>query len=92
MPCYRGEYVPNHPQFAKSSVALCQGEIKPVAIDAPDIAYTEEDEKAIDQYTRKAGTSAVVFPGAGRVDTDAGDALQKCKLPGTRWVHFMRGQ
>ena len=54
MPAYRGEYVPNHPKFV-SSAALATGEIKPVAIDAPDIAYTEEDEKAIEEYTRQAG-------------------------------------
>lgn len=54
MPAYRGEYVPNHPQFA-SSAALARGDIKPVAIDSPDIEYTEEDEKAIEEYTRKAG-------------------------------------
>ncbi|KAI0089825.1 alcohol oxidase-like protein [Irpex rosettiformis] len=53
MPAYRGEYVPNHPKFASDS-ASAKGEIQPVAIDAPDIAYTEEDEKAIEEYTRKA--------------------------------------
>lgn len=57
MPCYRGEYVPNHPQFAESSAALCHGEGMPVAIDALDMVYSEEDEKAIDQFTRKTGTS-----------------------------------
>jgi alcohol oxidase len=56
MTCYRGEYVPNHPQFAQSSKALCKGENRPVAVDAPDIEYTEEDEKVIETYTRKSGT------------------------------------
>ncbi|KIP06402.1 hypothetical protein PHLGIDRAFT_72751 [Phlebiopsis gigantea 11061_1 CR5-6] len=55
MACYRGEYVPNHPQFAAGSAALCQGEIAPAAIGAPDLAYTEEDELAIEEYTRKFG-------------------------------------
>ncbi len=55
MACYRGEYVPNHPQFSESSSALCKGEIRPADIGAPDIEYTEEDEKAIEAYTRKFG-------------------------------------
>ncbi|EKM52684.1 uncharacterized protein PHACADRAFT_126707 [Phanerochaete carnosa HHB-10118-sp] len=58
MPSYRGEYVPNHPQFAEGSAALCRGEIQPVDVGAPDIVYTEEDEKAIDEYTRKAVQTA----------------------------------
>jgi alcohol oxidase len=56
MACYRGEYVPSHPEFTSSSKALCKGENQqPVAADAPDIEYTEEDEKAIETYTRKCG-------------------------------------
>ena len=55
MACYRGEYVPNHPQFVAGSAALCKGEIQPVAISAADLTYTEEDEKAIEEYTRKFG-------------------------------------
>ena len=58
MACYRGEYVPNHPQFAETSTALCKAEITPVASDAADIEYTEEDEKAIEAYTRKFGKDA----------------------------------
>ena len=55
MTCYRGEYVPNHPQFADTSSALCKSEIKPVAIDTPDIKYTDDDEQALEAYTRKYG-------------------------------------
>lgn len=55
MPCYRGEYVPSHPQFAPGSAAQCRGEVRPVDAGAPDIVYTEGDEKAIDEYTRKFG-------------------------------------
>ncbi|KAI0703058.1 alcohol oxidase-like protein [Cytidiella melzeri] len=54
MRCYRGEYVPNHPEFAKTSLALCKEEIQPVALGAPDIGYTEEDNEAVEAYTRKA--------------------------------------
>ena len=61
MTCYRGEYVPNHPQFATTSLALCQSEIKPVAIDAPDIQYTEDDEKAIETYIRKIGVWLMLY-------------------------------
>lgn len=61
MPSYRGEYVPGHPQFAETSAALCKGEVQPVPIDAPDIAYTEEDEKAIELFTRKNGMSSLNF-------------------------------
>ncbi|KAI0337223.1 alcohol oxidase [Trametopsis cervina] len=53
MPSYRGEYVPRHPEFAANSPAACKGEIQPVSVDAPDIQYTPEDEKAIEQYARK---------------------------------------
>ncbi|KAI0693654.1 GMC oxidoreductase-domain-containing protein [Cytidiella melzeri] len=53
MPCYRGEHLPGHPQFDETSSARCSGDSQPVPIDAPDIDYTEEDEKAIDAYTRK---------------------------------------
>ena len=55
MACYRGEYVPNHPEFSENSKALCKMETSPVPFDAPDIEYTEEDEKAIEAYTRKYG-------------------------------------
>ena len=66
MACYRGEYTPSHPQFAEASGALCRGEIQPVAISAPDIEYTEDDEKAIEQYTRKSGALALFFFSANR--------------------------
>ena len=59
MSCYRGEYVPNHPEFSAGSAAICQAEIKPAAFDAPDIVYTEEDEKAIEAYTRKFGEQRI---------------------------------
>lgn len=60
MPCYRGEFVQSHPRFSETSTALCKGEIQPVSVDTPDIDYTEEDEKAIDQYTREYGRYSVL--------------------------------
>jgi hypothetical protein len=55
MACYRGEYAPFHPQFPTGSKASCQSESLPAPIEVPDIAYTREDEKAIDEYNRKFG-------------------------------------
>lgn len=56
MPCYRGEYTPWHPQFSETSAALCHDDARPVPIDAPDIVYSEEDDKAIEICTRKHST------------------------------------
>ncbi|KAH9837721.1 GMC oxidoreductase-domain-containing protein [Rhodofomes roseus] len=53
MPLYRGEYAPAHPQFRVDSDAVCLQERLPVGISAPDIAYTAEDNEAIDNFLRK---------------------------------------
>ncbi|KAJ6519466.1 GMC oxidoreductase-domain-containing protein [Mycena sanguinolenta] len=50
---YRGEYLPGHPAFADGSAARCHDEAMPVDISAPDIVYTDEDNMAIDAFTRK---------------------------------------
>ena len=55
MTCYRGEYAPNHPQFPPGSKASCKSEGTPVAICDPDIEYTEEDDKAIEEFIRNFG-------------------------------------
>ena len=55
MPCYEGEYTPNHPVFAADSDALCRQDIKPVPIDAPRLKYTAADDKAVEDYIRKFG-------------------------------------
>ncbi|KAI0790978.1 GMC oxidoreductase-domain-containing protein [Abortiporus biennis] len=53
MACYRGEYTPDHPVFPKGSPASCVGDAQgPVSIDAPDIAYSTEDDAAIENYIR----------------------------------------
>ncbi len=57
MACFRGLYAPNHPQFAENSLAARKDEVLPAAIDAPDIVYSEEDDKAIETYIRKVGQS-----------------------------------
>ncbi|THG95460.1 hypothetical protein EW026_g6199 [Hermanssonia centrifuga] len=53
MACFRGLYAPNHPQFAENSLAARKDEVLPAAIDAPDIVYSEEDDKAVETYIRK---------------------------------------
>ena len=52
MKLYRGEYSPSHPKFPEGSVAECKSAERPVNIDAPDIAYSKEDDEAIDEYHR----------------------------------------
>ena len=57
MNCYRGEYPPNHPTFPEGSAALCQENISPVSVDAPNITYTAEDDTAIKAHVRASGES-----------------------------------
>ncbi|KZT68076.1 GMC oxidoreductase [Daedalea quercina L-15889] len=53
MSLYCGEYLPSHPKFAEGSQARCSSEGTPVAIDAPALQYNAEDDKAIDDYSRR---------------------------------------
>jgi alcohol oxidase len=55
MGVYRGEFTPGNPKFPVGSAALCNEAIGPVAISAPDITYTPEDEKALETYNRNFG-------------------------------------
>lgn len=53
MSAYRGYTVATHPLFPKGSEAATEFRVQgPVAISAPDIHYTEEDNAAIDDYHR----------------------------------------
>ncbi|KAJ7273128.1 GMC oxidoreductase-domain-containing protein [Mycena rebaudengoi] len=52
MECYRGEFVPDHPNFPAGSDAACQEATGPVPVSAPDIVYTKEDDEAIDLFHR----------------------------------------
>jgi alcohol oxidase len=56
MPHFRGEPAPLHPAFAPggpaSLVAHAEG---PVALDAPRITYSDEDERAVETYVRAMG-------------------------------------
>lgn len=56
LPSYRGELASQHPQFSAQSKALCGNDTQPVPIDAPDIEYTKEDDKEVEEWTRKVGT------------------------------------
>ncbi|CAK5266686.1 unnamed protein product [Mycena citricolor] len=49
---YRGEFAPDHPQFAEDSPAVCVRTVGPVALDAPDIVYSAADDEAIDTFHR----------------------------------------
>lgn len=55
MPSYRGEFALAHPEFAADSAAACNEVDGPVPISAPDIVYSPEDDKAIDDFHRKFG-------------------------------------
>ena len=58
MACYRGECLEQHPVFPEGSQAICNENAKPADMHAPEIKYTEEDDKAIDDFTRRiVGTS-----------------------------------
>ncbi|KAF8335164.1 GMC oxidoreductase-domain-containing protein [Amanita rubescens] len=58
MKTYRGEYNLEHPKFPKGSLAECRPTDGPVDINEPDIAYSKEDDEAIDQFHReKVSTS-----------------------------------
>ena len=56
MPCYRGEYSAWHPKFAEGSEATCHDDAMPVPVDAPDIQWSAEDDKAIEEFTRAYST------------------------------------
>lgn len=55
MGVYRGEFTPGNPIFPAGSGAACKESTGPVNISAPDITYTDEDEKALETYNRNFG-------------------------------------
>ncbi|KAF5341756.1 hypothetical protein D9611_001815 [Ephemerocybe angulata] len=50
---YRGEVLDSHPNFSEKSAAICKPEDGPIDINAPRIAYTVEDDAAIDDFHRR---------------------------------------
>ncbi|EIW82898.1 FAD/NAD(P)-binding domain-containing protein, partial [Coniophora puteana RWD-64-598 SS2] len=63
MPAYRGEVQQRQPVFPPNSQAACKETGGPVVIDAPDIVYSEEDNKAIEAFHRGHGKQIVVVLG-----------------------------
>jgi alcohol oxidase len=53
MKSYRGDNALSHPKFPAGSVAEAKYFEGPVDIDCPDIAYSKEDDEAIDQFHRE---------------------------------------
>lgn len=53
LPSYRGENAASHPLFLEGSKVACRDAAMPVAINEPDLQYSAEDDKAIEEYTRK---------------------------------------
>ncbi|KAL0571273.1 hypothetical protein V5O48_010690 [Marasmius crinis-equi] len=59
MKSYRGEYIHLHPRFPEGSAAVAGPKDGPVPLDGKDrdIAYTEDDDRAIDQFHREVVAS-----------------------------------
>ncbi len=56
MEAYGGCFGPGHPRFPEGSEAAVDAKAQgPVAVSAPDIKYTDEDDKAIDAHHRLNG-------------------------------------
>ncbi|KAI0477587.1 alcohol oxidase-like protein [Xylariaceae sp. FL0804] len=53
MRAYRGEVPESHPAFPAGSAAAPKPADGPVALDAPPLEYTAEDDKAIDAFLRR---------------------------------------
>ncbi|KAF8728294.1 hypothetical protein AX14_006823, partial [Amanita brunnescens Koide BX004] len=58
MKLYRGEYPSRHPKFPAGSAAEAKYSEAPVAIDSPDIAYTKDDDEAINEFHRRTASTA----------------------------------
>lgn len=65
MSCYRGLYAPDHPTFPDGSAAHGPEALTsmPVEVNAPDIVYTEEDDKAIDVILKSHGRGFIYLHG-----------------------------
>ncbi len=54
MPSYRGEVLGTgiHPSFALSSPLVARAQDGPVPVDEPEFVYSEEDERALEEWIR----------------------------------------
>ncbi|KZW01403.1 alcohol oxidase [Exidia glandulosa HHB12029] len=90
MPSYRGEYAAMHPSFPPGGEAACKAgpryRVGPVAMDAPDIVYSSEDEKALEEWIRR--NVGVVWHGvatcAMRPRADGGVVSPRLDVYGTQ--------
>ncbi|KAI0671024.1 alcohol oxidase-like protein [Trametes maxima] len=55
---YRGEVTMRHPAFSPTSKVAVGPHSGPVPITAPDLEYSPEDEKALEDYIKQAVTTA----------------------------------
>ncbi|KAI0369247.1 alcohol oxidase-like protein [Pilatotrama ljubarskyi] len=53
LPSYRGEIAACHPAFAPMSKAAVGKRTTPVPVTEPDLEYTPEDDKALEEYIRQ---------------------------------------
>lgn len=58
MPSYRGEVVGGHPKFPPNSKMAARVHTGPFPVSEPDFVYTEEDEKAVEDYIRQVVATA----------------------------------
>ena len=56
MEFYRGDVQVNHPTFAEGSQAVTQAAGAPTEISASNIVYSKDDDNAIDEFHRRAGS------------------------------------
>jgi len=61
MPIFEGESKIRNPVFTDESTATCKDSC-PVDINAPDLVYSDEDDKVIDAYNRKFGECSILRP------------------------------
>ena len=55
MACFMGEVVSDHPQFPEGSAASCKKIEEPLPLNTPDIVYTSEDDRVIEEYIHSRG-------------------------------------
>jgi len=55
MPHFRGEYPSLHPSFSPGPASVIAHAEGTVALNAPRVMYSEEDERALEAYVRKGG-------------------------------------
>ena len=54
LPSYRGEVAARHPVFPANSKAAAGARSGPVPVSAPDLEYTSEDDRILEDYIRQA--------------------------------------